>query len=171
MFVCCFPLAEKRNNELGAGSQYAGSNGHEVWRVFQFYVLPSTWPDLPAHPPMLEGTKEIFSVLYQFFCYKVRHYCSMVSTDSWSTSDSLPEVVALSSSVNIGKSSVYCNKGQAVWFNWHSFQRCVRRYKRQGWDHQKNDCNVRSAHAPLMILFCAIHSPHMIPRPTLKSAM
>ena len=35
--MCCFPLAEERNkrktyfsHELGAGSQYAGGNGHEV---------------------------------------------------------------------------------------------------------------------------------------------
>ena len=32
---------------------------------FQFSVLPSTWPDLPAHPPILEGTKEVLIVLYK----------------------------------------------------------------------------------------------------------
>ena len=37
VYKCCFPLAEERNkretyfsHELGAGSQYAGGNGHEV---------------------------------------------------------------------------------------------------------------------------------------------
>ena len=49
----------------------------------------------------------------------------MVSTDFWSISDSLSQVVALCSVINIGKSSVYHNKGQAVWLGWHGSQRCV----------------------------------------------
>ena len=50
--------AEERNkrktylsHELGAGSQYAGGNGHEVWRVVQFFVLPSRDLTLPLILP------------------------------------------------------------------------------------------------------------------------
>ena len=64
--MCCFPLAEELNkrktyfsHELGAGFQYAGGNGHEVWKVFQFFLLPATWPDLP--------TQEVLVVLYKVF--------------------------------------------------------------------------------------------------------
>ena len=34
---------------------------------FVFFLLPSTWPDLPAHPPILEGTKGSVSCVLQYF--------------------------------------------------------------------------------------------------------
>ena len=66
--MCCFPLADERNkrktyfsHELGVGPSMRGVM---VTRFEGFFS------DLPTHPPMLEGTKEVLSVLYkviQFF--------------------------------------------------------------------------------------------------------
>ena len=69
-FKCCFPLAEERNkrktyfsHELGAGSQYAGGNGHEVWKVFQFFLLPATSPDQYEGVSLSAKSSELPSVL------------------------------------------------------------------------------------------------------------
>ena len=122
---CCFPLAEKRTKQqtyrlTEDWVPVNRGNGHRVGRVFSFSCLPSMWP---AHPPILEGTEDVLIVLCKvinFFLLQniYRYYYGMVSADSWWISDSLSQVVALCSFVNIGKSSFH--SGHAVRLTYRS---------------------------------------------------
>ena len=98
--MCCFSWADQEQNKWETYFSHGlESQAQYVCQGVQFFMLPSRWPDLPAHPPTLEGNKEVLVVLckgFQFF--------SVTKLGSWLISNSLSYVVALCSFVNIGKS-------------------------------------------------------------------